>query len=135
MRWDRLKGYYDLNRVMDVWDAPLAALPDTPTATLLASGADVYNGTFQEHQVRLVGRSRTPAAAQQLPHTDGIFQGTSHLSQYKHTIAAGAAGAAQGVGWLQNVPAEYDLPLMTKQGTRCRTKLRCPASVSVEHSE
>ena len=51
LRWDRLEGYYDLNRVMDVWEAPLAALPDTPNAALVASGSQVYNGTFQEHQV------------------------------------------------------------------------------------
>ena len=38
-------------RVMDVWEAPLAALPDTPNANLVASGPQVYNGTFQEHQV------------------------------------------------------------------------------------
>lgn len=55
LRWDRVQGYNDLNRVMDVWDAPLGDLTDAPNATILASGSDTYNGTFQSHQVAHFG--------------------------------------------------------------------------------
>ena len=53
LRWDQLRGYYDLNRVIGVWTAPLKNLSVDPLGDqeVLASGSDAYNGTFAKHQV------------------------------------------------------------------------------------
>ena len=51
LRWERLPGYHDLNRVMDVWSTDLLDLKPVPYADPIAEGADVYNGEYVRGQV------------------------------------------------------------------------------------
>ena len=51
LRWERLQGYHDLNRVMDLWSTNLLDLQPVPYADPVAEGGDVYNGSFVRGQV------------------------------------------------------------------------------------
>ena len=51
LRWERLQGYHDLNRVIVVWSMDVLDLKPAPYADPVADGADVYNGSFVRGQV------------------------------------------------------------------------------------
>ena len=51
LRWERLEGYNNLNRVIDVWSMDLLDLKPAPYTDPVAEGRDVYNGSFARGQV------------------------------------------------------------------------------------
>lgn len=52
LHWRQVPGYVDINRKMGYWERPLGALAPHPDAlAVIATGADVHNGSFHAGQI------------------------------------------------------------------------------------
>ena len=46
LQWDRIPGYTDLNRKVDVWEMQLKNRPKYPSGHPIATGDEVYSGKY-----------------------------------------------------------------------------------------